>query len=88
LKAVEIHVELFDNFGSPRLTAEQETAIQKHLVDKTPDQMKLPFALRTRGAVHLAILQHYHIDLPLRTTSDYLKRWGITPQKPAKRAYE
>ena len=28
-----------------RLTVEQETAIQKLLVDKTPDQLKLPFAL-------------------------------------------
>ena len=28
-----------------RLTAEQETAIRKLLVDKTPDQMKFPFAL-------------------------------------------
>jgi transposase len=71
-----------------RLTAEQETAIQKLLVDKTPDQMKLPFALWTRDAVRLAILQHFHVDLPIRTTGDYLKRWGFTPQKPVKRAYE
>ncbi len=28
-----------------RLTAEHEAAIQKLLVDKTPDQLKLPFAL-------------------------------------------
>jgi transposase len=71
-----------------RLSADQETAIQKLLVDKTPEQLKLPFALWTRDAVRLAILQRYHIDLPLRTTSDYLKRWGFTPQKPVKRAYE
>lgn len=71
-----------------RLTAEQETAMQKLLVDKTPDQMKLPFALWTRDAVRLAIRQRYHIDLPIRTTGDYLKRWGFTPQKPVKRAYE
>lgn len=71
-----------------RLTAEQETAVQKLLVDKTPDQLKLPFALWTRDAVRLAIYQRYRIDLPLRTISDYLKRWGFTPQKPVKRAYE
>ena len=28
------------------------------------------------------------VELPLRTITDYLKRWGFTPQKPAKRAYE
>ncbi len=58
------------------------------LVDKTPDQLKLAFALWTRDAVRLAIKQIYGRDLPLRTISDYLKRWGFTPQKPTKRAYE
>lgn len=70
------------------LTAEQEIAVQKLLVDKTPDQLKLPFALWTRDAVRLLIRQRFHIDLPIRTTGDYLKRWGFTPQKPVKRAYE
>jgi transposase len=36
----------------------------------------------------LAIKQEFGIELPLRTITDYLKRWGFTPQKPAKRAYE
>jgi transposase len=70
------------------LNAEQEAGIKKLLVDKTPDQMKLAFALWTRDAVRLAIKQIYGIELPLRTITDYLKRWGFTPQKPTKRAYE
>jgi transposase len=70
------------------LTAEQENSIQKLLVDKTPDQLKLSFALWTRDGVRLAIKQIYGRDLPLRTITDYLKRWGFTPQKPTKRAYE
>lgn len=70
------------------LTAEQEIGIQKLLVDKTPDHLKLSFALWTRDAVRLAIKQLYGRDLPLRTITDYLKRWGFTPQKPTKRAYE
>jgi len=65
------------------LTAEQEVGIQKLLVDKTPDQLKLSFSLWTRDAVRLAIKQIYGRDLPLRTISDYLKRWGFTPQKPS-----
>ena len=28
------------------------------------------------------------ITLPIRTVGEYLKRWGFTPQKPLKRAYE
>lgn len=70
------------------LTAEQEVGIQRLLVDKTPDQLKLSFTLWTRDAVRLAIRQLYGRDLPLRTISDYLKRWGFTPQRPTKRAYE
>ena len=58
------------------------------LVDKAPQQLKLPFALWTRDAVRLAIKQKFGIELPLRTITDYLKHWGFTPQKPAKRAYE
>jgi len=71
-----------------RLTAEQEAAVQKLLVDKTPDQLKFPFALWTREAVRMAIRQKFGIEVPLRTVTDYLKRWGFTPQKPVKQAYE
>jgi transposase len=70
------------------LSDEQEKAVQALLIDKTPDQLKLPFALWTRDSVRLAIKKSYGLELPLRTISDYLKRWGFTPQKPTKRAYE
>lgn len=70
------------------LSAEQEAGIQKLLVDKTPDQLKLAFALWNREAVRLAIKHLYGKDVPLRTITDYLSRWGFTPQKPVKRAYE
>jgi len=62
--------------------------LRKALIDKTPDQMKLPFALWTRGAVKQLILQVFGISMPIRTVGEYLKRWGFTPQKPIKRAYE
>jgi transposase len=70
------------------LSLEQEKALQQLLVDKNPLQLKLPFALWTRDAVRMAIKQRYSFDVPLRTISDYLHRWGFTPQKPTKRAYE
>ncbi|SEL92640.1 Winged helix-turn helix [Syntrophus gentianae] len=70
------------------MTAEQEKAVKKLLVDKTPDQLKFSFALWTRDAVRLEIKKTYGIELPLRTITDYLKRWGFTPQKPLKRASE
>jgi transposase len=70
------------------LSAEQESELRKALSDKTPDQMKLPFALWTRDAVKLLIRQWFGIAMPIRTVGEYLKRWGFTPQKPVKRAYE
>ncbi len=62
--------------------------IQGLLVDKTPDQLKLDYVLWTRKAVMELIGQETGLKLPIRTVGEYLKRWGMTPQKPAKRAYE
>ena len=71
-----------------RLNADQEQRIKAVLIDKTPDQLKMPYALWTRESVRELIGARYGIDLPIRTVGDYLKRWGLTPQKPQKRAYE
>ena len=70
------------------LSPEQESDLRKALIDKTPDQMRLPFALWTRDAVKQLIRQWFGIQMPIRTVGEYLKRWGFTPQKPVKRAYE
>ena len=71
-----------------KLTAEQESEIKKAIIDKTPDQLKLPYALWTREAIQRLIKQQYRLDIPMRTITDYLKRWGLSFQKPAKQAYE
>jgi transposase len=70
------------------LTKVQEKEIQKTITDKYPDQLKLDFALWTREAVKQVILRKYGIDMPIRTVGEYLKRWGYTPQKPVRYAYE
>jgi len=75
--------------GSCRtLTAEQEEQIQRLICDKRPEQLKLDFALWTRAAVMLLIERECGIRLPVRSVGEYLKRWGFTPQKPIRRAYE
>ena len=71
-----------------QLTQDQEKRLRKMIVDKTPDQIKLAYALWTRKAVMELIKQETGIDMPIRTVGEYLKRWGFTPQKPVKRAYE
>ena len=62
--------------------------MRKLITDKTPDQLKMPYALWTRGAVAQLIEQRFGIRLPVRTMGLYLARWGFTPQKPMKKAYE
>jgi transposase len=75
--------------GSGRhLTPEQEKRIQRLIVDRHPEQLKLNFALWTREAVRLLIGQEFGLSMPIRTVGEYLKRWGFTPQKPVRRSYE
>lgn len=71
-----------------RLSKEQERSIQKMIIDKHPEQLKLNFALWTRKAVMELIEQQFGISLYVTTVGRYLKEWGYTPQKPIKRAYE
>jgi len=70
------------------LSSAQELEVQKMIIDKMPDQLKLPYALWTRKAIKDLIKRTYKIDIAIRTMGDYLKRWGFTPQKPKKKAYE
>ncbi len=71
-----------------RLSRRQEQAIQNLITDKTPEQLKLQFALWTRSVIGELIEQRYGIRLPIRTLGEYLKRWGFTPQRPKRKAYE
>ena len=71
-----------------QLTPDQELRIQRMICEKRPEQLRMDFALWSRAAVCQLIEQEYQIKLPVRTAGLYLKRWGFTPQKPIKRAYE
>jgi len=71
-----------------RLSPEQELHIQRQICKHRPEQLKLEFALWSRGAVLLLVQQEFGIDLPIRTMGEYLKRWGFTPQRTIKKAYE
>ena len=70
------------------LTQAQEQAIQRTICDKRPEQLKMEFALWSRAAVMELIKREYAVVLHVRSVGKYLKRWGFTPQKPIKRAYE
>lgn len=70
------------------LSAEQEQALRITICDKRPEQLKMDFYLWSRAAVGELIRREYGIDLGVRTVGKLLKRWGFTPQKPIRRAYE
>lgn len=74
--------------GQRTLTMSQEKEIIRLITDKTPDQLKFPFALWTRKAVQELIARQYKITMPIRTTGMYLSRWGFTPKKAVKQARE
>ncbi len=64
------------------------TRIRSLIVGKLPDQLKLPFYLWTRAAVASLIAREYGIAVSLVTVGRYLRAWGVSPQKPVRRAYE
>jgi transposase len=70
------------------LSPAQEALVQKLIADKTPDQLKMPYALWSRAAVAELIEQRFGLKLKVRTMGMYLQRWCFTPQKPMRKAYE
>lgn len=74
--------------GKGLLTEAQCRTIRRWITDKSPEQLKLPFALWTARAVLELIEQQFGIQLGLSTVQLYLRRWGMSPQKPLLRARE
>jgi transposase len=75
--------------GCGRILSEaQEAAVRQIICDRRPEQLKLEFALWNRAAVMQLIERECGIKLSIRGVGNYLKRWGFTPQKPIRKAYE
>lgn len=70
------------------LKAGQATAICALIRDRHPEQLKLPFVLWTSQAVRQLIYRQFKVRVSERTVRRYLAKWGFTPQKPVRRAYE
>ena len=58
------------------------------ILGRCPDQLRLPFSLWTRDAVRLLLRREFGLDVSVWTVGRYLKSWGLTPQKPLRRAFE
>jgi transposase len=70
------------------LNAQQAASIRKSVLGKNPRQLRLPGFLWTRESVGLLIFRRFGIQLSRWTVGRYLQDWGLTVQKPAKRALE
>lgn len=66
----------------------QSAGIVRTIIRKTPDQLNFGFMLWTREAVAQLIWHRFKIRLSKWTVGRMLKKWGMSPQKPVKRAYE
>jgi len=65
-----------------KLTIEQEREIQRLIVDKNPQQLKLKGFLWDRKNIRDLVLEKYKIQISLSTLGYYLARWGFTAQRP------
>jgi transposase len=80
-----------DRTGRPegsgrRLSVDQETRLEAVIVASSPADQGIASGLWTRQAVRQLILQEFGLRLPIRTVGDYLRRWGLTPQRPVRHA--
>jgi transposase len=72
----------------PRMSDAAERGIVGAIRGGCPDRLGLPFALWTREAVVALIRRRTGRAVSVWTAGRCLRRWGMTPQRPARRAYE
>ena len=58
------------------------------VIGKYPDQVALPGLVWTRPQVRQLVRDWFGIGLSLVTIGKYLRSWGLSPQKPIRKAYE
>ena len=71
-----------------RLSESQQEQLRGSIEQGTPEDYGTESGLWTRRAVQALIAKQCGLQIPVRTVGNYLKRWGYSPQRPLKRAYE
>lgn len=79
-----------DRTGRPRgsgrsLDDSQSQRLQRLIDGNTPEELGIASPLWTRRAVQRLILKECGFHMPARTVGEYLRRWGYTVQRPARR---
>ena len=68
------------------LTAEEQMDIQAAIKEKRPEEFGITGKLWTLGRTRQYIQEQLGKTVNERTLSDYMRRWGMSCQRPAKRA--
>lgn len=71
-----------------KLQGWQSASIVRTIIKKTPDQLDFGFMLWTRDAVAELIWNRFSVRISKWTVGRLLKKWGMSPQKPVKKAYQ
>lgn len=72
----------------PKLTEAQQRGVMGLVVDNDPDQLCFEFALWTREMVRELIWRRLGVELSVKSVGRLLRAWGLSPQRPLRRAYE
>ena len=70
------------------LTLLQEEEIQKIMTTHRPEEEGIASTLWGRPAVQQLLKQKYNIDMPVRSITNYLKRWRMSLQRPSRKNYK
>ena len=68
------------------LTQEEQETIRKAIEEKTPEDFEISGRLWTIGRTRQYIQKQLRKAIKERTLSEYMRRWGMSCQRPAKRA--
>jgi len=68
------------------LAPDEQKEIRATIVSKTPEQLKLAGFLWTLAKICSYVKDEHGKKISARSMSNYLKRWGLTCQRPTKRA--
>jgi len=68
------------------LSPEEQEEVRKAVESKTPEDFGLQGYLWTLGRTRQFIKQRFKKKISDQSVSDYMRRWGMTCQRPVKRA--
>jgi transposase len=71
-----------------KLTAEQEAEIRNVILSQPPHTVGLVGDLWTRQCIVEYIKKKYNVEYKIDSISKLTKKWGLSSQRPVKRAYK